>query len=272
MYTRIQSVEALHRALRNPETYELDFKKFVDPKEWWELAKDIAAFANYIGGVILVGAAENSSGTADLSGIPAVTAQDTKDAYEKAARDKCLPRPLVTVWILEPAEISGRCVLAVNVEPVPDQIVGSMFYATNKAGKPETSDAWRFPVRIGKDNVLITPDRIPMFIDAKIRRAAIRLSSIRQGSASMLVWRHPTNQFDDAPARDTIVGLEVDLAANVFRARRVIDRGEHPFSVPLDDVEAVWEETQGSWRIRVTGWLDERSSYVTNPSNTVIHR
>jgi hypothetical protein len=272
MYTRIQTVDALHRALLSPETYELDFKGFADAKEWWELAKDIAAFANYLGGVILVGAAENATGAADLCGIPAAAAQELKEAYEKASRDKCLPRPLVTVCSLEPPEIPGRCVLAVNVEPVPDQLVGAMFYGINKLGQPVSSDAWRFPVRIGKDNVSVAPDRIPMFIDAHVRRTAIRLSSIPRGAAPLLVWRRPSNQFDESPVREMIVGLDIDLTANVFRARRVIDGGEHPFSVPLDDVEAVWEETQGNWRIRVTGWLNEKSSYVTNPSNAVIRR
>jgi len=38
--------------------YVVDFKATVDPTKWWELAKDMAAFANALGGVILVGVKE----------------------------------------------------------------------------------------------------------------------------------------------------------------------------------------------------------------------
>lgn len=272
VYKRVQSLDDLKSALLSTETCELDFKAFVDSKEWWELAKDIAAFANYLGGVILVGATEESTGLPRLCGIELDFALTLKEAYEKAARDKCSPRPLLTAVILEPPEIPDRRVLAVNVEPVPDQIVGAMFCGRNSQGQATTSDAWRFPIRIGKDNIAITPDRIPMFIDAKTRRVAIRLSSIPRGSTPQLVWRRPSNQSNESPVVEPIIGLEVDVPANVFRARRVNDARQPAFSVPLDDVEAVWEATQANWRVRITGWLDDKNGYVTNPSNTIIKR
>jgi hypothetical protein len=272
MYRAIENLEDLRTVMNSPESWQLDFKMFVNPAEWWELAKDIAAFANYLGGVILVGVEELPSGMPQLCGIGAQDAEALKGAYEMAARDKCLPRPLVTMTILNVPELDGRCLLAVNVEPVPDQIVGAMFYLRNKAGDPTTCDAWRFPVRIGKHNVPITPDRIPMFIDAKSRRTAIRLCSITPGSIPLLVWRRPSNQFDEEPQAEGILDVEVDLAANVMRARRQRSDGGTSFAVPLEDVESVWEETRYNWRIRVTGWLDAQNRYVTNPSNAVFKR
>jgi hypothetical protein len=271
VYHRVQSLAALRSALSASETWELDFKGSAKHEEWWELAKDVAAFANYLGGVILVGVAEESNG-ARLIGLPPAVGSALKEAYEKAARDKCLPRPLLTVVVLEPPEVLGQCVLAVNVEPVPDQIVGAMFYGTNKDGRRTTSDAWRFPVRIGKDNVSITPDRIPMFMDAKLRRVAIRLSAIPSTAIPYLVWRLPSNPLDESPIVEAIVGLEVDLAANVFRAGRLSEDQGARFSVPLDDVDVVWEQTEGNWRIRVTGWLDSKGAYIANPSSAVVRR
>jgi hypothetical protein len=54
---------------RATEGPTLDFKSTVDGDAWWELGKDIAAFANHVGGTILVGAYEQSDGTAEYLGI-----------------------------------------------------------------------------------------------------------------------------------------------------------------------------------------------------------
>ena len=48
----------------------------------------------------------------------------------------------------------------------------------NAKDEPTTSDAWRFYVRINKDNVAITPDKLAMFMSPEIRRTVIRLESI----------------------------------------------------------------------------------------------
>lgn len=272
MYRRIQTLEDLQAAVQACESPELDFKVTIEPTEWWELAKDIAAFANYLGGTILVGANEQSSGSAILVGVERQDAMTFQIAYENAARDKCLPRPIVSCVVLEPEGTKHPCVLAVNVEPFPDQFVGAMYYRTNKQGDPTTCDAWRLPIRIGKHNVLLTPDKLPMFIDARIRRIAIRLSAIPSAATPLLVWRRPSNQSSEEPVEELVFQVQVDLQANVLRARRADSKRGTVLAIPLDDVEAVWEHGQADWRIRVTGWLEERKGYICNPSNTVIKR
>lgn len=271
MYRTIQSEKDLREAVHSRETWELDFKGFVKVSEWWELAKDIAAFANYLGGVILVGAEELESGLPNLVGLAGEAAGELREAYEKVARDKCLPRPLVNAVLIELSDQPDRWVLAVNVDPVPDQIVGAMHCGRNRLGEPIPSDAWRFPIRIGKDNISIPPDRLSMFIDPKTRRTAIRLSAIPVGATPQLVWRRPSNQSSETPVHEEVSQLAIDLPANIFRARRVMQPQE-VIAVPLDDVETVWERTQNQWSIRVTGWLNERSEYITNPSNATFRR
>jgi hypothetical protein len=270
MYKRVHSLENLRAVVQAPESWELDFKTTVDPDAWWELSKDIAAFANHLGGVILVGVSEQEH-RAQAFGIPATDVPRIAIAYENAARDKCLPRPLVTVARIQLPDVADRSVVAINVEAVPDQIVGAMFYAVNKQQARTTSEAWRFPVRVGKDNVLISPDRLPMFIDTKSRRTVIRLSSIPAGTTPSLVWRRPTNQTSENPVVEEVIVIAVDHPANVLRLRRVSTPEQQAFAIPLDDVDAVWEATENNWRIRVTGWLDG-DKYVTNPSNAVFRR
>lgn len=42
-YERVTGTGDLARVANAPESWEVDFKSTVDPAEWWELAKDIAA-------------------------------------------------------------------------------------------------------------------------------------------------------------------------------------------------------------------------------------
>src|SRR5262249_59140661 len=106
---------------------------------------------------------------------------------------------------------TDKVLVAVNVEPFPDQLVGSMHYGVNKNNERVTSNAWQFPIRKGKHNICITPNEIPMFLDPQVRRVAIRLSQIPAHAQTRLVWRNPTNLYHETPVTDQIDGVKVDL-------------------------------------------------------------
>jgi predicted HTH transcriptional regulator len=55
----------LPEAGTSSEREDLDFKRVVDPQDSIEIAKDVAALANTVGGVILVGA-QSSAATAAM--------------------------------------------------------------------------------------------------------------------------------------------------------------------------------------------------------------
>jgi hypothetical protein len=248
------------------EGRSLDFKVQVDGAQWWELAKDIAAFANHVGGSILVGAAEQPDGSAQFPGINRDAAADLRTRYENAARDKCKPRPLVDVEAIDLS--SEKAVLAVNVEPFPLGPVGAMFYGVNTNGERVPSDAWRFPVRIGKHNVPLQPDQIAMFMEPRIRRVVTLLEEAIAATAApggrmglFLITRsgavaNPTNTF-------VIVGASVDVRINAL----ICLESQTQLHVPLDDVEAVWQRENG-WQVRVSGYIDgdgTRRHYASTP-------
>lgn len=273
LYRRIETLANVHAACASTEGRSLDFKsgKTTKEPEWRELAKDIAAFANHVGGVLLVGAAESADNIATPYGLEPTEAQRLQSAYEEAARDKCAPRPIITCKQIPLG--NEKVVLAVNVEPYPDQLVGAMLPDWNKNGEPTTSHAWRFYVRIGKDNVPLSPDQLPMFMNAEIRRTVIRLESIPTTPSIVifLVWRNPTNHTEPTPRQEKVSGLEVDVVANVFACDRSSE-GAFRVRIPLDDVEAVWESKPGQWMVRVTGHLGGPDLYVSNPSNASFRR
>jgi len=98
---------------RAREKADLDFKTFADPAKSWEHAKDVAAFSNAIGGVLLIGA-HDKTGHLAYPGIVRQSVKDIQGIYEAAAQ-LCSPSPIVDV-----IPIPARNVVAVNVEPYLD--------------------------------------------------------------------------------------------------------------------------------------------------------
>lgn len=102
----------------------IDFKAVLDPK-WpgFRLARQVAAFANAIGGTLLIGAVEEP-GT-DRLGTYRPLSHDDAVAVEKrygdAVKDLCSPKPLIDINAIQK---DGGVVVAVNVWPFPGQAVG----------------------------------------------------------------------------------------------------------------------------------------------------
>ncbi|HEY6476697.1 MAG TPA: ATP-binding protein [Polyangia bacterium] len=104
---------------RESGTY--DFKRTVDPAKKRELAKDVAAFANAMGGVVLVGADEDrDTGTLrEYAPMPEAFAESVKAAYDRAITEFCRPQPIIdAVRVKAPPPASGY-VVAINVNPTP---------------------------------------------------------------------------------------------------------------------------------------------------------
>ena len=265
----IEQYDDLPQTSAARESLVLDFKVTVDPKAWWELAKDIAAFANHVGGTLVVGADEPAAGAApSYSGLSAEHAERVAKAYEDAVLEHCLPHPVVRVIPIDLP--SARKVVAVNVEPFPDQPVGAQAPALNKNGEPKPSDAWQFPMRVGRDTRPLTPDQLPLLTNAAVRRNVILLERIPNPLGTervSLIWRHPgVSTMTPAPTRTALGAVNVDVLANLLRLT-FGDGGQKPstLEVPLDDVETAWHGVDG-WMIRVRGFIDQERRYVSNPA------
>lgn len=228
------------------ESYALDYKARHN-SDGSEHAKDIAAFANALGGCILVGVAEKSdSFTRSL-----LTVADARVAardYEDAARSLLSPRPMVDICVVRSPDDDSRALLAVNVEPFPGQLVGAKL--------PQT-DAWRFPVRTAtRHSAYLDPERLMIYSDPRTRKAAILLSSIdptvRTVTVQVMERREGPDSFSN---RDALYEGElkaVDVQRNSVSLELRLPNQIMPIAVPLEDVEAVWTGG-GMWTIRLDG-------------------
>jgi hypothetical protein len=252
-YQRIERTEdlpppgALNARVR--EKQDLDFKTFVDEREMWEHAKDIAAFANALGGVILVGADNTTNPTVlTYPGVAGQTVADIMRIYEKAGA-MCSPAQNVDVVPIK--EPGGADLVAVNVDPSVDQVVAS---PGGRKGTGILGHLWRFPIRRGSQTDDVTPEDLAMFMNRQVRRAHLMLASIPPEQRTKATFYSPDVVNGVTVAHQTDLGIK-----DVPRGRNflVVSRGNLTCRIPLADVTDVWEESEGSWAVKVSGKFRE---------------
>jgi hypothetical protein len=232
------------------ETRSQDFKARVDDlRDHQELAKDVAAFANAFGGVILVGACEDQK-TRVVSHYKVMTAseaEELKRAFEMAVRNLCLPQPVVDVVRIDAEERAGvpGYVVAVNVDPMPMGPVGVRW---------RDPDSYAFPLRTATQTHFMSPTELPMYMVPEIRRVAILLEAIPLEDRDQ-VYLH--SYWGDGATR-TVVATYLGLDSILTAARFCMDKMRpRESTVPLDCISTVWRSAS-HWTLGVRGTIEER--------------
>ena len=206
----------------------------------FEMAKDVAAFANAIGGTILVGIQEgHPSGTvaryAPLSDDEATA--HTK-AIQEAVDHRCRPRPLVQI---ERIPCNSLVVLAVNVWPYPPGCVAVLAEADPSADHGGKS--WVFPLRLNESTTYLEPEQLSMLMDPKVRRIAILLSHIPK-NALCTVQR--LSGDGRGPSRVTFDSFNLQDNSVTFTGIPGAGTG---FTASLDQVITIWRDASvNEWR------------------------
>jgi hypothetical protein len=222
------------------ERATLDLKLRVDAKKGFHAAKDVAAFANHLGGTLLVGAQETNGCVGKYEPLDEPTANASHAAISQAVRDRCSPRPLID-FVRRPHQ--AGIVLAVNVWPYIGQVIG-VAVKCRKEHDGYGDDAYVFPVRVGVDSVYLLPEQLPMFMLPEVRRVVILLQRIPQGEpVRVRIGTYPEGAIFDASMGDV---NELANAVIVFKDSKI----SNPRIFPLDQVSTVVKDEHG-WLIVV---------------------
>lgn len=228
---------------RSREKLDIDFKRFADKAKISEHAKDLAAFANSVGGTLLVGADNESNPTLlNYPGIRGQTAAEVRSIYEQAGM-LCSPTLIVDTI---PISAGGVQLVAVNVDPFIDQLVGA----------PAPNDGWRFPVRRASQTDFVTPENIPMYIHRQARRSYLLLTSIPVTERRDVTIYFPRVANGMTGALDTSHQLLTLESVPQDRNHIVLRDGTRQVRVPLADIVDVWAPADGSWAIKVSGFIN----------------
>jgi len=232
-----------------------DLKSTMDPDARAEMAKDVAAFANALGGAIIIGAKEGPTEPDYSSPLAEKHAEKVALAFDQVVRDYCRPSPVVHVRTIPSPDSPGKVVLVVNIEPAVDQPIAAR-HAVDR-------DAWRFPVRVGRDTEFLFPEQLPLYMNSKARRAKLLLlRALSAGGDIDLICvpsggsKHNTMQAGD---RDVFKLEAVDRDGGGGALLRDVSGqfGHQSIVVPLDDVEGVWLQRDGRWAMRISGRLEQ---------------
>jgi len=212
-------------------------------------AKDVAAFANHLGGVLLVGACEGKGGKlSKYEWMDAKTAQQIADEFSRAIEQKCDPVPNIDPAPLESEDQPGKVALAINVAPSL-RLIGVKAQLDSKVEGWDSNDkAYVYPMRTGTTTRFLRASELPMYMTPQTRRAAILLSQIPKDARVRIIYKRGTSEpelfFD---------GVEEEQ--NRVRFRKL--EGPGFVTLPLDGVAYVYygETPDGhreGWRIHPT--------------------
>lgn len=231
----------------------LDFKA-QPTNEAHERAKDVAAFANAMGGTLIVGAAEQNGTLVRYVPITTAQANQVVRDYHEAVRDRVRPAPIFETHTLDR---EGGKVVVVNVQPFPGQAVAVELKRPDETKLP---DAFRFPVRVGTQTDFITPEQLPMFFDAKVRRIAIALEYIATHAPNVELYYPATG--DDPPIPADAIIVEVNIQTNTLRLSHVY--GSFNVHIPLDFVEGVCHgPLNGPPQLYLSGYIERVGDRVS---------
>jgi hypothetical protein len=200
----------------------------------FERAKDVAAFANHLGGTLLIGAQELNGQLHAYVGMTPVETGTVRDDYSKAVADRCQPRPAIDAEEYDDPTDPTKKIVAINVQPslslVGVRVIG------DKGKEGYGGPAYVFPVRSGTDARYLEPGQLAMFMTPMLRRVAIMLARIPVNAE--VKFRAPNNHT-------TMTFISVNEEENVVRLKS----GNIAIVYPLELVRSVYQESNGYWMI-----------------------
>jgi hypothetical protein len=217
----------------------IDFKDYRAHRAWktFEYAKDIAAFANLVGGTLIIGAHEDGN----LRGYVGLTDDEAavvRAAFSSAVADRCTPRPVFDFAARYPhPDDDTKQVVVINIPPSITPIgVRVNGDKTDGYGDP----CWVYPVRSGTDARYLDPNQLAMLMSPAVRRHVVMLSKIPVGTRVHV--RVVVAATGDYKNNHEWIFEGVDEQQNV--AKFLADN-----RLPLDRILSVYQLGNGSWRI-----------------------
>jgi hypothetical protein len=238
--TKPRPLPTIGQAIERPV---MDWKARPSPHAF-EKAKDVAAFANHLGGTLLIGAQEQNGQLSGYAWMSPAEAAKVRDDYSKAVADRCQPHPAIDFEEYQETNDPNKRVVAINVQPSLN-LVGVRVKA-DKANEGFGRDVYAFPVRSGTDADYLEPGQLAMFMTPQIRRVAVMLSRIPLGAPVRL-------SRVDVPggSHSDLQFLEVAEEENLAKFRT---SGGTDAYIPLDRIESAYRNGGGQWMVLAVQW------------------
>lgn len=217
--------------------------KAVDTATAFHKAKDVAAFANHLGGTIIIGATERDGHLDQYRGVSRTDAARIRRQFEEAVNGRCSPLPIFDCEEYPDPNDATLVIVVVNVEP-SISLVAVRIEAHNNA-QAYRGDAWVYPIRTGTQTDYLEQSQTPMFMTPEARRAAVMLSRIdRLTTVNVIEPLRPGGQHMHSVRMDAVYELE-NLVTFCPTDAEVV-----AYVYPLDCVVSVYQACEPNTRRR----------------------
>lgn len=268
-WTPLNQGNALATLIGAHEKAVIDFKKEYDLRDLdkndgrFEIAKDIAAFANHLGGTIVVGAVENPQ-TGKLVAFNSV--QDEKRLVQALdqALNFCLPPPVATHEQIDldaqtQDTILGRpgatgliTLVAINVQPYLNGPIGAKIWRESGKKGEAFNDAFRFPCRGAEGTRYLRPEELALAMNSHERRILLQLEKI-EPDLSITLWT-PQPLRGGITTSTTCKIVQIDHEGSV-----ILVESQHPepykCEIPVALIRAIWR-TRDGWNMGIEGSIN----------------
>jgi hypothetical protein len=266
LHTPAWNREAIERYVSQhiTEGEQLDFKSPPGWNEGTDASKDVVAFANHLGGDIIIGIDEDGSDCAkDWNPIPNHEIAGIEEKAMNWLKAHLYPREFVQTVRMErvPANKADHSVLVVSIPPYPD-LVG-----IEKTGNRKGEIDFRFPIRAGNSTRWLIFEEIMKRFASSTRSVYIRLKMFEANPdkdfpirfSSPVLMTSPigaggTIGTKPAPGEDGIHcrfdALSEDTITVKMRALPSVSIAtDYKLAIPLEFIRAVWEEPKNPGRV-----------------------
>jgi hypothetical protein len=228
------------------EVPNCDFKTWYRPDERHKLVTDIVAFANALGGVLLVGAKEENERLIAYAPRTRAAADELRAMANEIAQKSCVPCPRIDARVL-PQGLGY--VVAIHVYGSTAQPIG--------ARVKNEPNAYRFPIRRVTGTEFLEPQELATIMVPAIRARALQLAHIPTEERAMNIVWHGHGGAAVVHRSYKLVGIDDHL----LQARFIYQDGQHQpreLHLPLDQIVAVESRHEGStrtWYVTINGVL-----------------
>lgn len=205
----------------------------------YERAKDVGAFANHLGGVLLIGASEVDGRLNAYVGMSSSVAARARHDYSQSVAQRCHPPPAIDFVEFPDPNDGSKSIIAVNVPPSL-ALVGVKVQSNKLDGYG--GDSYVFPVRTGTDCLYLEPTQLAMYMTPTVRRVAVLLSKIPRGTKIQIKTWVPTNMLTSRGQHVYSGALDEVREEENLVLLNATDDGRPMRRVPLDCVTSVYED------------------------------
>lgn len=211
-----------------PESIHWDYKQQFNDEKKSDIAVDLAAFANTLGGSLLIGVSEKN-----IDGRKVANTLFNIDDFERIKKSVYtsildLISPHIEVQVV-PIKMDNVLIVAINVEPSVNLV---------SVSQEKNGPYYCFPYRTDFGNRFMAFDEVERrMVDNKTRAMYLKLKKYLPSGGKVVLYPFPKGNYKSEWSVEWINGFEDEIRLLQNRLRSIV--------IPISFIDEVWKGQEG---------------------------